>query len=54
MQLIIEYAKSEGLKTISGDVLQENAVMLEMCRSLGFGLKTDPVEHGICNVKLTL
>ena len=39
MQLIIEYAKSEGLKVISGDVLQENAVMLEMCRNLGFEIK---------------
>jgi acetyltransferase len=54
MQLIIEYAKSEGLKVISGDVLQENTVMLEMCRSLGFEVKADPVEHGICGVKLTL
>jgi acetyltransferase len=54
MQLIIEYAKSEGLKAISGDVLQENTVMLAMCRSLGFEVKADPVEHGICNVKLTL
>ena len=27
MQLIIEYARSEGLKTISGDVLKENTVM---------------------------
>ncbi len=54
MQLIIEYAKSEGLKTISGDVLQENTVMLEMCRNLGFEVKTDLVEHHICDVKLTL
>src|SRR6202165_1752970 len=54
MQLIIEYAKSEGLKAISGEGLQENAVMLEMCRSLGFEVKTDPFEHGICNVKLAL
>jgi len=54
MQLIIEYAKSEGLKAISGDVLQENTVMLEMCRSLGFEVKADPVEHDICDVKLTL
>jgi acetyltransferase len=54
MQLIIEYAKSEGLKAISGDVLQENTVMLEMCRSLGFEVKTDPVEHSVCNVRLTL
>jgi acetyltransferase len=54
MQLIIEYAKSEGLKAISGDVLQENTVMLQMCRELGFEVKTDAVEHGVCNVKLTL
>jgi acetyltransferase len=54
MQLIIEYARSEGLKVISGDVLHENTVMLDMCRSLGFQIKTDPVEPEICNVRLTL
>jgi acetyltransferase len=54
MQLIIEYARSEGLKAISGDVLTENTVMLAMCRNLGFQVKSDPVEHDICNVRLTL
>jgi acetyltransferase len=54
MQMIIEYARSEGLKMISGDVLQENTIMLGMCRNLGFEVKADPVEHGICNVKLKL
>jgi acetyltransferase len=54
MQLIIEYAKSEGLKAISGDVLKENTVMLEMCRHLGFDVKADPVEHDICDVRLKL
>ena len=54
MQLIIEYAKSEGLKTISGDVLQENTVMLEMCRQLGFEVKSDPTEPDICDVRLKL
>jgi acetyltransferase len=54
MQLIIEYARSEGLKAISGDVLTENTVMLAMCRNLGFQVKSDPVEHDICNVKLAL
>ena len=54
MQLIIEYAKSEGLRVIAGDVLQENTVMLDMCRNLGFEVKADPHEHGICNVKLKL
>jgi acetyltransferase len=54
MQLIIEYAKSEGLKAISGEVLQENTLMLEMCRSLGFEVEADAVEQNICNVKLSL
>jgi acetyltransferase len=54
MQLIIEYARSEGLKAIWGDVLAENTVMLEMCRSLGFDVKSDPVEHGIYCVRLAL
>ncbi|WP_407155703.1 GNAT family N-acetyltransferase [Bradyrhizobium sp. STM 3557] len=54
MQLMIEYARSEGLKVISGDVLQENTVMLDMCRNLGFEVKTDPAELDLCNVKLRL
>lgn len=54
MQLIIDYAKSEGLKHISGEVLRENAIMLAMCRSLGFEIAADPIEHAICHVKLTL
>jgi acetyltransferase len=54
MQLIIEYARSEGLKAISGDVLQENLVMLDMCRNLGFEVKVDAAEPDICNVRLKL
>jgi acetyltransferase len=54
MQLIIEYARSEGLKVISGDVLQDNLVMLEMCRNLGFEVKGDPLEPDIRNVRLRL
>ena len=36
MQLIIEYARGEGMRCIQGQVLQENITMLEMCRELGF------------------
>ena len=54
MQLMIEYAKSEGLKMISGDVLSENTIMLEMCRNLGFEIKTDPADASICIVRLKL
>jgi acetyltransferase len=54
MQLIIEYARSEGLKAISGDVLEENTTMLDLCRDLGFEVTHDLIEHDICIVKLAL
>jgi acetyltransferase len=54
MQLIIEYARSEGLKMISGEVLQENTIMLEMCRNLSFEIKTNPVDPSLCDVSLKL
>jgi RimJ/RimL family protein N-acetyltransferase len=54
MQLIIEYAKSEGLKRIEGQILHENMVMLKMCRELGFEVKTDAEDPGLCDVTLTL
>jgi RimJ/RimL family protein N-acetyltransferase len=54
MQLIIEYAKSEGLNRIDGQILQENYVMLKMCRELGFEIKTDAEDRGLCDVILAL
>ena len=54
MQLIIEYAKSEGLSQIDGQILQENTVMLKMCRELGFKVKTDTEDRGVCDVSLAL
>ena len=36
MQMLIEYGRDEGLKTIQGDVLAENTTMLQMCEELGF------------------
>jgi RimJ/RimL family protein N-acetyltransferase len=54
MQLIIEYAKSEGLSRIDGQILQENSVMLKMCRELGFKVKTNARDRGVCDVTLAL
>jgi acetyltransferase len=54
MQLMIEYAKSERLKQISGQILQENSIMLKMCRELGFNVKTDAGDRGVCDVTLVL
>jgi acetyltransferase len=52
MQMIIEYARAEGLRTIEGQVLNENTAMLAMCRELGFGVAADPDDPDISVVKL--
>ena len=54
MQMIIEYAKAKGLRKIVGQVLQENSVMLSMCRDLAFEVKTDADDSGVCDVTLVL
>ena len=54
MQMIIEYARAEGLRTIEGQVLRENTAMLAMCRKLGFNIAGDPQEPNSCVVKLAL
>ncbi len=54
MQLIIEYAKSEGLKLIIGEVMRDNTAMLDMCRELGFHIEPNADERSICEVTLPL
>jgi acetyltransferase len=51
MQLIMEYARAEGLKTIEGQVLRYNVTMLAMCRDLGFDITADPDDADIWRVK---
>lgn len=53
MELIIEYAKSKRLRSIYGQILRENSVMLKMCKELGFHIKTDSQDAGLCHVSLT-
>jgi acetyltransferase len=36
MLRVIDYAKEKGLRRVYGDVLAENAAMLQMCAELGF------------------
>ena len=36
MRRLIDYGKKKGLRRIYGDVLAENAAMLQMCEELGF------------------
>ena len=54
MELMIRYARSEGLRHIEGQVLQENDTMLQMCRQLGFRIADDPHDGTIRAVSLQL
>lgn len=54
MQLLIEYARAEGLKSLYGEVLNENTTMLEMCRELGFKVASDPDEPRMSVVSFQL
>ncbi len=54
MQLIIEYARVEGLRRIDGQVLRENTTMLAMCEQLGFRIAPDPNDVAMAEVSLDL
>jgi acetyltransferase len=47
MQLMLDYARAERLKRITGHVLRENKTMLKMCEELGFASATI---HGVPEV----
>jgi acetyltransferase len=54
MQLIIDYARTEGIASIEGQVLRYNTTMLAMCRELGFQIAPDPDDSEICIARLVL
>ena len=54
MRLMIEYARSVGLRVIEGRTLHENKAMLKMCQEFGFELLMDPDDPGVTIVRLSL
>jgi acetyltransferase len=54
MRLMIEWAKADGLSVIEGQVLAENTTMLDMCRALGFEIRTDPGDSEMKIVRLPI
>jgi acetyltransferase len=54
MRLLIEWARTEGLRVIEGQVLCENEIMLAMCRELGFTVSPDPTDPDISVVTYAL
>ncbi len=54
MRRIIDYARARGIKSIYGDVLQENTTMLKLCQVLGFQSRSSPDDPGLVRVSLGL
>jgi acetyltransferase len=54
MELMIRYARTEGLTAIEGQVLKDNVTMLQMCRELGFSVADDPEDGTIAVVSLQI
>jgi len=54
MQQIIAFARAKGFRSIDGQVLHENTTMLNMCRELGFDIRSNPDAPGIADVRLEL
>ena len=52
MQKMIDYAPMQGIRVIEGQVLRENRAMLTMCKELGFRVRPDPADFGVCLVEL--
>ena len=52
MQRVIDYAKEKGLRRVYGDVLAENASMLQMTAELGF--HAEDIGSGMRRVALNL
>ncbi|MGE0151860.1 MAG: GNAT family N-acetyltransferase [Reyranellaceae bacterium] len=54
MQSIIDYARRRGIGEIFGIVLRENERMLQICREMGFALRSVPEEPSLVEVVLAL
>ncbi len=54
MKYMIEFARKEGVKSVEGQVLNENGAMLPMYQALGFHVEEDPGEPGVKKVVLDL
>ncbi|MFD1695367.1 bifunctional acetate--CoA ligase family protein/GNAT family N-acetyltransferase [Roseibium aestuarii] len=52
MKLIIDYARSDGIEEIHGEVLKENTSMIGVCEALGFRIDPSPDDPGIVHVTL--
>jgi len=54
MKRIVDYARKYGVTELFGDVLEENTMMLSLCRDLGFAIAPLPGSPGLVRAALKL
>ncbi len=54
MEKIIAWGRARGLRVITGEVLAQNARMLDLCRRLGFTLESRPGDASVLHARLLL
>lgn len=54
MSMVLDYARSEGIRVVEGQVLRENTAMLQMCEELGFLTREDPDDPTVRIVRIEL
>ncbi|MGH7153283.1 MAG: GNAT family N-acetyltransferase [Acetobacteraceae bacterium] len=54
MQRLLAWAEFRGIRAVVGEVLAENAVMLDLLRRLGFTLRHSPTDAAIIDARLAL
>ena len=54
MQTLVEYARTEGIRLITGEVLADNKPMLQLCGEMGFSISADPTDPWTRVVRMQL
>jgi acetyltransferase len=54
MQILIEYARADGLQRLEGMILSENAAMRALMRRFGFAFTAEPDDPGVVMSSLSL
>jgi acetyltransferase len=54
MQRILAHARRRGIGEVHGDILAENAQMLDLCRRLGFAIAPSPDDPAVMQARFAL
>jgi acetyltransferase len=54
LQRLLDWAPQHGVREVVGEILAENATMIDLARHLGFRLRCLPEDHQIIEARLSL